>query len=515
MLIATSGPPPHAAKQTTWLLSLALVLFLCMLAPVAAYSTSEGCSQRQEYLDPTSGSCQPCGADLVPLASGLGCRCKAGFRQEQRSDVRRTDGMAITCVACAAGAMVSPDGLACVVCGVSTTYESDAKICECAGTNSALTLTGADGTLAASAECITCSAGHTPSVLTHPPYIAGCLPCETPAMAAGTCACPLGQTKALGQCFVQTAALPSSAFSTIFGDGVGAIKSNLFETRLAAAISLCGIGNTTACQLLANLCVLQLYNVNHIACQKYRELAADAANNVNGWPDWPETLPWLYYTPGTAATRSKALALQGSFDTKASAPEVAFLRFVVATFDVQGQFLGTEDLTSQVQFCLQRPTLMRAFRRFGTTYRNRCTLALDSPELAQHPGLVFYEPYVVDVDEQLYPVPVLLRDYARDGFMVNQDGSAEQLQFVRRFFMLDNVSGIPPGATQPAAVRFATHIKLDIELQTSGKGKIYPPQFSISYSDVAAPYATGAALEVGSTSWWNRDRKEKWGEIER
>ena len=55
------------------------------------------------------------------------------------------------------------------------------------------------------------------------------------------------------------------------------------------------------CQVLANLCVLQLYNEDTIACRLFRDLQRNEANPSVQEPfyddeGWREGLPWLYYS---------------------------------------------------------------------------------------------------------------------------------------------------------------------------------------------------------------------------
>ena len=96
--------------------------------------------------------------------------------------------------------------------------------------------------------------------------------------------------------------------------------------------------------MLANLCVVQMYESSARACERYKALQGVSSN-----PGWPTDLPRIYYD----TSLSNSVQMRGSFDTGATAPDVAFLRFILATYNVNGVFLGLHDLTSQFQLCLQ------------------------------------------------------------------------------------------------------------------------------------------------------------------
>ena len=54
------------------------------------------------------------------------------------------------------------------------------------------------------------------------------------------------------------------------------------------------------CQILANLCVLNLYNERTVACKLFQQLQKDEtelSDQVTFYKDegWKEGVPWLYY----------------------------------------------------------------------------------------------------------------------------------------------------------------------------------------------------------------------------
>jgi hypothetical protein len=77
--------------------------------------------------------------------------------------------------------------------------------------------------------------------------------------------------------------------------------SDVFNTNFAQAALRCKIeSDPKACQVLANLCVLQLYNEQSLACKLFNQIALDREDK-NPKPNtftelgWVPGMPWLYY----------------------------------------------------------------------------------------------------------------------------------------------------------------------------------------------------------------------------
>ena len=88
------------------------------------------------------------------------------------------------------------------------------------------------------------------------------------------------------------------------------LNSDTFTYFFNYAVTGCKKGkNAKACQSLANLCVLQLYEYSgESACKYFKEqLMAEENDTVDqmrpfGDPGWKEGLPWLYYEATTKKT---------------------------------------------------------------------------------------------------------------------------------------------------------------------------------------------------------------------
>jgi meckelin len=87
-----------------------------------------------------------------------------------------------------------------------------------------------------------------------------------------------------------------------------------------AAIGCSKDNDPTMCQVLSNLCVLQLYSEKETVCSFYRSLAFDnttLAQANSKYPDkgWVEGLPWLYYQdkPSEILRKSNRVDITMSF----------------------------------------------------------------------------------------------------------------------------------------------------------------------------------------------------------
>ena len=113
------------------------------------------------------------------------------------------------------------------------------------------------------------------------------------SISGQACLCPAGQTSVAGACRsddVQMAyQLRLSDINVEFPDTQQVVESALFEQLLRANWIACresSYANTTACQVVANLCVLQMYQPDAGACNIYSDLLADTTVSQHGWAAW-------------------------------------------------------------------------------------------------------------------------------------------------------------------------------------------------------------------------------------
>ena len=73
-----------------------------------------------------------------------------------------------------------------------------------------------------------------------------------------------------------------------------------------------------SCQILANLCVLQLYREDSLACYLFKSITEERAANAisEDYPNsiWKADMPWLYYEKGALAeVRKESIDIQVAF----------------------------------------------------------------------------------------------------------------------------------------------------------------------------------------------------------
>eukprot|EP00047_Mylnosiga_fluctuans_P017394 m.61020 g.61020 ORF g.61020 m.61020 type:complete len:932 (+) comp7058_c0_seq2:5448-8243(+) len=443
------------------------------------YTTAATCAAAGTYLDGSSLDCLRCGANQSITADSLGCQCATGFYLNSSVLGAGLTGVSIACAACPAGTVLRSRGNACGACEGGITGSS----CVCPA-GSFLSETYVNGTSRTNATCIVCALGTQPSGR-------ACVPCSggQVGISAGVCGCPASTSLAGdGTCWpaAAIAAVPASALVMRFtgpGAFVAVTPSVLFSTALASAYAGCLAGNNrTACQVLANLCVLQLYQPTHFACSSYSAIAGARGANTNDWPSWPDGLPWLYYS-STPDPTSPVLAVSASLSRGAGLTTQLTLR--LAAYSVHGIFAGWLDLGSVAQLCPNTAAVTAAYSTVGLEYSNRCTLNLTNTAFqAAYAALQFFDPYLMDTASTLYPIPVRIANYQP------QLGASP---YVRRFFMYDQLSGQSASGTA-AAVRVATSIELSVRFQGQGNaGNIFVPLLTVTYGD----YLPTASIAVG------------------
>lgn len=115
-----------------------------------------------------------------------------------------------------------------------------------------------------------------------------------------------------------------------------------------AAVGCRQYGDPTKCQVLANLCVLQLYNEQDVSCRLFKSIegqdGAQAANSLYGTANgWVEGMPWLYYREQASdiVKKSGRVDITVSFyEDTANKDRNASLTFYLARYHMNGTFLG-------------------------------------------------------------------------------------------------------------------------------------------------------------------------------
>lgn len=254
-----------------------------------------------------------------------------------------------------------------------------------------------------------------------------------------------------------------------------------------------------SCQALGNLCVLSMYDKNSAACKQVEAVTQRRSDLYHGFVDWKVTLPWLFYRDEPEyILNDKSINMKVSFHPEEN--HVNVLKFKLAKYRVDGDFVGLEDLTNQFELCAQdSPNRADGWSEFGSSYRveNSCPM---STLLEQE--MFMYDMYLVDESLEckgasdfdcLFPVPVLNRNVLIDNKFPNanpQPGNDADDVYTRRFFLFDNESGRTlSGGTE--AIRYATRITMQIQIQSEKTSRLYPPRLTIEYATATKGKWTG------------------------
>ncbi|CAH1779425.1 unnamed protein product, partial [Owenia fusiformis] len=462
-----------------------------------------------EYYDISQMKCESCSQEVAfqtASADGLKCVCQKGYYLTQDFG-----GKDIQCQACPPNTVTSANGWACVACGAGTLYDVTSEDCQpCVDTAVAVERLQ-DGTWNQNSQgnnartCVACTANTKPSNGNS-----RCVRCNqvlSVLPSQSSCQCPDAQSTG-GLCFKQEEDIIENAgglYTVKYNDGTE-ISSDWFFQNIKAVVGMCGVpySNLTACQALSNMCVLTMYTRVNIDTTR-----VDACNFYSTYSESvPLNMPWLYYLDSNTEITLDDTSISTVYEFN-SQDSVSKLKIKAARYTVNGTFLGISDVTGgMLQLCKDSTEKMDAAYTFGTTYSQKCDIDIKTFwDSKDYETMIFYDlylDYMKDGKRRLYAIPVLIQNYRDDNDNrpnLNNDGTKWQL--MRRFFLVDNVSGrkqASEGAPSLRAerVRYAYNISLNIRLQEElGSGKIYPPLVMVHYEEAKLEdYDKGAKVEV-------------------
>jgi hypothetical protein len=181
------------------------------------------------------------------------------------------------------------------------------------------------------------------------------------------------------------------------------LNSDVFEQFYVDAAVGCKYENSPqACQTLANLCVLQLYNEQTTACQLFKtivrdeETQSDLRTQFND-ANLKESLPWLYYAQSPKDVLMDPIDVTVSFSDSDDVSQ--YLNYYIARYTIAGEFLGFQELKTQLSICAIGYQEVIAMKRFGVVTENICEYELagltgGSFDLLPKDANAFYELYV-------------------------------------------------------------------------------------------------------------------------
>ncbi|KAG1708371.1 hypothetical protein DVH05_025049 [Phytophthora capsici] len=202
---------------------------------------------------------------------------------------------------------------------------------------------------------------------------------------------------------------------------------------------------------------------------------------------------------------SDATSNEGTFD---------HLKFVLASYHVNGSLVGFQSLVNELVFCQRESGVgtvnQPSWVRFGVNALLEYSCDLES---LQTSSLLLHEIYLVDQtkksgeDGRFVPIPVKNLNYRdSNGAFINQDSDTINDFLSHRFFLYDVQTGISAGETSPKVIRYADRITLAIRTQDSNPNSIYVPELTVAYTDTQNPRSVPVVFRVTYTS----DTDEFW-----
>ncbi|CAG5086695.1 Oidioi.mRNA.OKI2018_I69.PAR.g11322.t1.cds [Oikopleura dioica] len=439
--------------------ALLLPVVFCQQSYFIAKKTYADCSQT-EFFDPATLTCVSC-----PSNSGTTslhpneCKCNKGFTTSYSLDSSSI--LVLTCTACSGA--VSLDGTACYTCGSGSTLDASSGRCVCDNSEEILDERNPDGSFKTTVTCGACTSAYTTNSESDQ-----CISCpfELPLPNSNECSCSVANS--VGDvCFAQAQSVNPETTITRNGQQ---LSSDLFTENLMTSYQKCLDGkDSTACNFLANLCVLQLTTTSGSACNLLLEVQTNRQplTTIQGWR---EQFPWIILADSDYQTLTTYTGIEKSFDYQSA------LDITIATYSVNGTFLGFQKVTKGLlQLCKLYDNHLEKLWSFGAPVQQTCSITVENLPA----NTKFMDLYLED-NNKLYPLPVETSCDSTCGASVNP-----ALQFTRRIFTADTVSNAEYTRVLKS-LTISTEIKED--------GTIFPPQISAVYGDVNN--ADGAAADI-------------------
>eukprot|EP00667_Euglena_gracilis_P002445 EG_transcript_2448 len=290
------------------------------------------------------------------------------------------------------------------------------------------------------------------------------------------------------------------------------IDSQLLAANLSDAATRCGQcqgpSPCQSCQLLANLCVLQLLDTSGSACEAYQQLIL--ANTSCTDPtkcDVPAQLPPLYFNQ-----EPQRVLLDGSLNVSASAGRQLWswqhLKLIATRYTWDGHRIGSGALLHELDLCGIPDYSVYQVSQLGFNHLSRCYLTVRP--IVHYTPSEFIEFSLEDDEGQVVPVPMLLRDDASDDVLdldyfsegLTQALTSQDLPttLARRAFLYDNVAGLPVGQSAQQYIRLAQDVALLVSLRPDTDGRIYTPLVVLRYATRLVPTASAENVSLRTDS---------------
>lgn len=448
-------------------------------------TNSQLCMSR-EYFDGVSLRCMQC-PDNETMTTALSdtmfspdaCYCLPGyFRNETNS----------TCEPCPPLHGTSFDGTICMRCQSDTFYDSKHQACKHCSKNSVLIDRHINGSRLSFFTCIECSTDTIADQIANE-----CIRCHTSFYQEdGSCSCPKSSHSVLdGQCLKQSelSSIPDRESSYIVHFAKSRIKSEFFFNHYRSVAHSCTFSyNTTACQILANMCVLLHYNYDNelSICGYYKTMYGKLTEDI------PSHVPVIYYNEGESTKILMSDKIENVYSFKLKSPANK-LNITVSKYSVNGKLISFGYLDKTLDICPSIRSALGKVMQFGSVIETSCSI--DASSLTMDYDTIFYEMFLNYFDSKIkrfvnYPLPVLNKDIKKEKVHINKL-SRSKWQLTRRFFLFDNLAGKEHNPSKRSdsffSVRYVKKIEFIVRKRLGDEdGFIYPPLVVLSYGEMSS-----------------------------
>ncbi|XP_035737901.1 meckelin-like isoform X1 [Vespa mandarinia] len=407
--------------------------------------------KNDEYFDTKYFSCRKCNIFkfLEPSTDHLRCVCNKfsktiGFK----------NGNPI-CTKCDQNQTVTIDGKDCIVCKNNT--------CKCLS-NEILIERNWNGTLLNSIKCLPCPKDTYPSKENSK-----CLPCNNlDNRNQANCICPMkSHVRIHGYCLNKDNLSDwpdvKSTYTIKFQNEN--VDSYYLRTELQAAMYFCKNKNKMSCEHLSHICVLSLY-VNSVQCTLFMQTHMAPVK--------------LFYNKDETSLVLNAKNITQIYSLKKN-DDNNTLNFTMATFSLEGKLLEIDSPNMPCHFLTNV--------RFGVNLNKKCIITVKDLLNMEVKFIQLYLTFKEEEKVLSHAVPIYIKKEYENDYDISET------QLVRKFFLVDNISGIKAlpnfltgtflKKSNLSVLRYMKSFTILINIQSGkARGKIYPPIVIIEYGEL-------------------------------
>ena len=270
------------------------------------------------------------------------------------------------------------------------------------------------------------------------------------------------------------------------------MSSDIMNVLYPSAITGCNNKVKKSCQILANLCVLAMYSATLPQCSYF--LNSSRENDV---------LPWIYYDESINAEtyiyNETKVPFNVSLDKDDDLNQFD-LNFYADSWDIEGNYYGREKLKDELILCSDNYNDTQNYLSFGSTIIKECFINITRFLSRKEYKMRFYELYLYKEGSEYIDVPIYIPNIRYDtvGTYQARENFADimsQWKLVRRFYIVDNLSGISNytnTTVHTGTISYPREIRLVVQIQNKNKvSEIFLPYLNITY--FALPLSTSAS----------------------